>query len=116
MKKISTILIVLIILCSCIMPSQAVYAPINVGIVDYTINYMGTEINSELNYPLISYDNTTYMAIRDVAHLWNREVLWDVETQTIDIIDEYSDADGYGVSLMKSIYIWKDIQLEYYGR
>lgn len=101
MKKIRTALILLIIMClgGGIISSQAVYAPISAGVVDYTIRYMGTKINSELNYPLISYDNNTYIAVRDVAHLWNRGVLWDDDTQTIDIIDEYSDVDGYITAL-----------------
>ena len=99
MKKLCAMLIMLVSLCLWIIPSQAVHAPVSVGIVNYSLKYNGTLINSELNHPLISYENTTYMAVRDVASLWNRNVFWDAENQTINIEGTHSDADGYTTAL-----------------
>ena len=49
-------------------------------IVDYDISY-----GNRLTYPLISYNDNTYMAVRDVASLWNKDVSW--ISKNADIFD-----------------------------
>lgn len=50
-------------------------------IVDYDISY-----GNRLTYPLISYNDNTYMAVRDVASLWNKDVSWQNEEKRIEFL------------------------------
>ena len=86
-------------MCFTVVLASDVHAPINASVVDYTLNYNGVEINSTFDYPLISYENSTYMAVRDVAELWNSFIYWDEENQTIDLESQCGDVDGYTVAL-----------------
>lgn len=37
------------------------------------------------DYPLLSYEDATYIAVRDATDVYNREVIWDEEEQSITI-------------------------------
>lgn len=52
--------------------------------------------NGELVYPML-YEGTTYLPVRAIAELNNKEVVWYEDTKTIDIVDKktstVTDAD-----------------------
>ena len=52
--------------------------------------------NGEVVYPML-YEGTTYLPVRAIAELNNKEVIWYEDTKTIDIVDKKSstvtDAD-----------------------
>ncbi len=52
-------------------------------IVNHSIYYEGYEREKEFEYPLISYDNHTYISIRDMANLLTRNVEWKEDSEQI---------------------------------
>lgn len=92
MKKTICVLVVMMALMVC--PAQATLKSISSYIVDYSLLNNGIAVNNELNYPLISYNDNTYMAIRDVAYFENKYVTWDEETKTIDVRTHHEESDG----------------------
>ncbi len=55
-------------------------------IVDYTVNIDGGIWNRSLKNPLISYNDTTYVSIRDAMERFDRKVDWDGENEVINIM------------------------------
>ena len=50
-------------------------------VVDRKIRYEGQRITTK--YPVLSYDNTTYIAVRDVAKMLSKDVRWDENENSI---------------------------------
>ena len=71
MKK-KILIITLILLSTGKISLAAAPALIQAYLVDYYIEPFG----ERLSYPLISYNDNTYMAVRDVASLLNKDVEW----------------------------------------
>lgn len=115
MRK-NKILLVGIILASIFISAPLILAAsstIQSYLVDYQLRYRGA-LNDSLKYPLISYNDNTYMAIRDVAELWNKNISWDEENQSINLS---SRRDEYNIIKQKetALAIGKAILEEYYG-
>jgi len=86
MKYSRIILITLIVLLLLSIPSMAQISNlIQAYLVDYDISY-GKSLNSSLSYPIISYNDNTYMAVRDVAFLWNKDITWNQEYKSINFV------------------------------
>lgn len=77
-KFISTILLIIFLIPSIIYASNIIHA----YIVDYTIIYH-MPINDKLNYPLLSYEDNTYIAIRDMASILDKNIIWQGEEKKI---------------------------------
>lgn len=115
MKK-NKILLVGIILVSIFITAPLIIAASNAVqayLIDYQIVYHRT-LNDSLQYPLISYNDNTYMAIRDVADLWNKNIKWDEKSQKVELS---SRRDEYNIIKQKETAstIGKAILEEYYG-
>lgn len=114
MKK---ILLIIICVLSVSIPSViAVSNAIQAYLVDYKISYFGT-LNNKLSYPLISYNDNTYMAVRDVAEILNKDISWIEEDQTIRMSSK-SHGNGKEKNVIKeektALAIGKAIIEEYY--
>lgn len=59
---------------------------INVKLVDYEIRCGGLPINDDLQAPLLSYEDRTYMSVRDVAAMIARDVQWNENDEKITFI------------------------------
>lgn len=59
---------------------------ITAEIVDNKISLSGRVINDNLKNPLISYNDRTYMSVRDIAMMIARDVSWDEERESIHFI------------------------------
>lgn len=114
MKRKSILLIAIIIMLVIIkiLPVTAVSNMVQAYLVNYKINYYST-LNERLVYPLISYNDNTYMAVRDVASLWNKSIDWNEGNQTINfksndakknIIKEPETALEIGKAIFKEYY------------
>jgi hypothetical protein len=114
MKK--TLLIILLILGISIPSAIAVSNTIQGYIVDYNITYYG-DLNKKLSYPLISYNDNTYMAVRDVANLWNKDINWSEDDKSI-LLYSKSHNNDYKKNVIKeektALAIGKAIIEEYY--
>ena len=77
-KFISTIVLIIFLIPSIIYASNFIHA----YIVDYTIIYH-IPINDKLNYPLLSYEDNTYIAIRDMASILDKNIIWQGEEKKI---------------------------------
>jgi predicted esterase YcpF (UPF0227 family) len=115
MKK-SKVLLIGIILAEILITAPIIIAASNTiqaYLINHRIVYHRT-LNDSLQYPLISYNDNTYMAIRDVAELWNKNISWDEENQSINLS---SRRDEYNIIKQKetALAIGKAILEEYYG-
>lgn len=115
MRK-NKILLVGIILASIFISAPLILAAsstIQSYLVDYQLRYRGA-LNDSLKYPLISYNDNTYIAVRDFAELWNKNISWDEENQSINLS---SRRDEYNIIKQKetALAIGKAILEEYYG-
>lgn len=61
--------------------------PINAFIVNYGIILKGGSINETLENPILSYDDRTYISVRDVAKVFEKNVVWDNESEDIVLIE-----------------------------
>lgn len=61
--------------------------------VDYSISFNGESyINAnDLENPILSYNDRTYISIRDMAKCFNADIYWYEKTQKISWIDKYND-------------------------
>lgn len=57
-----------------------------VSLVNYDININDNLINYKLKHPLISYNERTYISIRDFAKLTNMDVYWNEEYHKIELV------------------------------
>lgn len=46
------------------------------SIVDYNVYYKNGKVNDNLEHPLISYKDNTYISIRDIGKILKRDILW----------------------------------------
>ena len=108
MKK-KIFIVILIILSTGIMSLAAAPALIQAYLVNYYIDPFG----EKLSYPLISYNDNTYMAVRDVASLLNKNVEWFDDDKEIlfmsrkkedNIIKEPETALAIGKAIISEYY------------
>ena len=59
---------------------------ISAKLVDYKIHLGGLVINDNLQNPLISYNDYTYISVRDVAMMIAREIWWNEEREDIRFV------------------------------
>ena len=81
------------------------------------ININGTKVlNSGENYKLsngdevpssLVYNGTTYLPVRKLSELLGKEILWDNDTKTIDIVDEAVKKSSGSIKVMESVKIDK---------
>lgn len=108
MKK-KILIITLILLSTGIISLAAAPALIQAYLVDYYIEPFG----ERLSYPLISYNDNTYMAVRDVASLLNKDVEWFDDSKEILFISRKKD-DNIIKEPETALAIGKAIISEYY--
>lgn len=64
--------------------------------VPVLLNCMNIMINGEkVDMDNLVYNNTTYVALGKVAELFDKEMIWDSKTNTINIIDKNILVDGF---------------------
>ena len=61
---------------------------INVRLVDYKIECNGLHVNEDLQAPLLSYNDRTYMSVRDVAAMISRDIQWNENYQEITFLKQ----------------------------
>ena len=78
-------------------------------VVDRKIRYEGQRITTK--YPVLSYDNTTYIAVRDVAKMLSKDVRWDENENSIAFsspmeraINNYDTGETIGRAIIKEFY------------
>ena len=78
-------------------------------VVDRKIRYEGQRITTK--YPVLSYDNTTYIAVRDVAKMLSTDVRWDENENSIAFsspmeraINNYDTGETIGRAIIKEFY------------
>ena len=107
-KFIITIFLIILLIPSIIYASNFIHA----YIVDYTIIYH-MPINDKLNYPLLSYEDNTYIAIRDMASILDKNIIWQGEEKKIyfsskdsseNIIKEEETALAIAEAIAKEYY------------
>ena len=69
----------------------------------------------EFEYPIISYKDNNYIAIRDVARLWNKDVYWNGQSHSIEFISR-SDYDNIIKNEDTALAIGKAIISEYFSK
>lgn len=60
----------------------------NVFVVDYNLSLDERNVKDQLDHDLLSYHDVTYMAVRDVAKLFHRDVLWHEDTNGITLLEQ----------------------------
>ncbi|KAB3534764.1 hypothetical protein F8154_07840 [Alkaliphilus pronyensis] len=64
--------------------------------IQVLFNYMNITINGEkVNMDNFVYNDTTYVPLRKVAELFDKEVMWYDKTKTINIMDKKIKVDGF---------------------
>lgn len=48
-------------------------------------------LNNQLDYPLLSYNDNTYMSVRDVAKLKNKDIIWQEDDRKIVFVKKYEN-------------------------
>lgn len=78
-------------------------------VVDSKIRYEGQRITTK--YPVLSYDNTTYIAVRDVAKMLSKDVRWYENENSIAFsspmeraINNYDTGETIGRAIIKEFY------------
>ena len=78
-------------------------------VVDRKIRYEGQRITTK--YPVLSYANTTYIAVRDVAKMLSKDVRWDENENSIAFsspmeraINNYDTGETIGREIIKEFY------------
>ena len=82
--------IVLIVLSLCVVlltVFSTASSSISATIANHTVQINGKEVNKGLENPLLSYENRTYISIRDIAKAFNKDVLWYNEEKVIMLKD-----------------------------
>ena len=111
MKKKLLVLIMLIALC---VPSITYAASkIQACIVDYNIEYRAN-LTDKMKYPIISYNDNTYISIRDVAALWSKDVEWQEKNHTI-LLKKKSEEDYIIKEEATALAIGKALINEYFN-
>ena len=82
------IILILLLITLNLSVSADSFGPIRANFVNYSIDINGGLVNSKLTYPLISYNNRTYISIRDFALLSNKDVYWDEKNNAISLINK----------------------------
>lgn len=54
--------------------------------VDYDVQFQGGPINQRVDYPLLSYQDRTYISVRDMAKFMQQEVVWNEANNRVWII------------------------------
>ena len=88
-------IIVLLTLSFCIIGltafSTASTSLVNATIVNYSINMNGYEITKDFDNSILSYEERTFISVRDVARAFNKNVSWDSESKVITLTDTNKD-------------------------
>ncbi len=78
-------------------------------VVNRKIMFEGQQITTK--YPVLSYDDTTYIAIRDVAKIMSKDVNWDENENSIVFlspmeraINNYDTGETIGKAIIKEFY------------
>ena len=115
MKK--NILIICLIICTTVSTALASSETIKAYLVDYDVSLYGN-LNDRVSYPLISYNDNTYIALRDFAKEINREIFWNEESKTVYFRSKSNLADS-NANIIKeektALAIGKAIIEEYFG-
>ena len=110
-------MIVLISLAFCFVVGITAFATgtglINIDFVDYKIRFNGREMNDFFQNPLISYNDRTYVSIRDVAMMISRDVNWNELYEEIEFV-RMDPAEHLIKSEDTALAIGKAIALEHY--
>lgn len=93
--------------------AAAISEIVKVRTVDYPLIY-GRERNSELMHPLLSFNDTTYMSVRDFAKMFGREVIWEEEDKSILIV-ERNEREDIIKDTDTALAMGKAILNEYFG-
>lgn len=108
MKKIIVFLLMIFLL----ILTNTFAANINVDIVQRNILYNGKRVNTE--YPILSYDDTTYISLRDVAKMVSKNIRWDgkynevsFDSLKIDSIKNKETGEMIGKAILKEFYLDK---------
>ena len=105
MKKI-TLCLLAFLMGAC---TTVVAGSIQAEIVQRNITYKARRISH--SYPFLSYDNITYMAVRDVGKLFSKNIRWDEDTNLIHIdpikeqnIKNKETGEMIGKAIIKELY------------
>ncbi len=85
---------------------------ISAFIIKPHIVYQG-DLEKRLKYPLISYNDNTYMAMRDVAPLLKKDIIWNAEDGSI-IFKSYKNENNIIKNKETALNIGKAILNEYF--
>ena len=107
--------IILMTICSILFSSILVISDnIEAQIVNHQLRLYKVR-NEELINPLISYNDTTYISIRDMANFLHRRVYWDDEKNSISLYADH-DEEHYNIKNPETaLAIGKAILYEYFG-
>ena len=88
MKKI----LLLVVICFLGTISGASANSLKVSNIDYKLIYEH-ERNNELQYPLLLYNDFTYIAMRDAAKMFSMEIVWNEDEKEIRWAEKYERPD-----------------------
>lgn len=79
----------------CLLVGAAVYAAasgvIDAVISDCLIEWHGFILNDKLQHPVLSYDGHTYIAVRDMAEIFDKDIHWNGKDKIIFLLDKTSE-------------------------
>lgn len=75
---------------------------VNAILANVKVNVNGTDKNLK-NTPLM-YNDRTYLPVREVSDLLGYEVVWDDQTSTVRLTQQYQDTDWIGISYLNEQY------------
>lgn len=90
MKKIIVVFNIILILMFGIVGSAKLYGEVTAYKVNKYVFIEGGAVNSKMNYPLLSYNDNTYIALRDLANYFNYSVVWD--NTSIELVRKHKDS------------------------
>ena len=114
-KKFLKYFVILMTICSILFSSILVMSDsIEVQIVNHQLRLFKVR-NEELKNPLLSYNGTTYISIRDMANFLHRKVYWSDENKSISLYADH-DEEHYNIKNPETaLTIGKAILYEYFG-
>lgn len=83
MKKISFVLLLVLVLMHNHIPSMATETDIRPIFTDFTVSVNGEEQN--LQNPILNINDRSYIPLRELSNLFHAEVIWDEDAQRITI-------------------------------
>ena len=114
-KKFLKHLVILMAICSILFSSILVISDnIEAQIVNHQLELYKVR-NKELINPLLSYNDTTYISIRDMANLFHRRVYWRDKDKSISLYADHEE-EHYNIKNPETaLAIGKAILYEYFG-